>query len=548
MKKGPEKVLDVTDNRFIQELQKFIEDKLADEAQAMKIETIYKNFMGIGGPKDYGLSRRMVQIYLLCLVHIGKIRIGTSAKSGLTSQMIEYSNISSIDFSTKILDSLDEIHKMEKPENWEILRPYAEKILADAIPVTHDDAEISRYRTRLKEEFIKQKELSERLVGKARSLFDALQYTNPYSAEISQVADFYASEISTSNDINLLLFALKNAFGYKAFDEGKVDVAELDDLANRLKNYRDLQIFMGYESELRAVKAYCDLDLPDLPQLDKVRKIQKNITEKLNNLQNYIDSEIKLKTELIGKIPPDPSEKNTYGCLIQEYATVYLVMHDNLLARVEDCQDEIRNLINGNEMKAFKMLEKISALQPEVSQEIEDRLSSISNGLFGCDNPSKASIEEQLRNNPIHECSLSFNNYSSLQKEIDEVRSAASLIFDSTIDGKLKVFLNAEVKKRLEQGKSEKIIASLLKCSSVEEIRSVLVESILEDPSLVDVINRYLKRIVVKGVTLTDFKPSMSIIEKSQVEQIAKEIQDFLKNHFDTMEVEDGALPMLKLE
>lgn len=548
MKKGPVKVLDVSDNLFIQELQSFIEEKLADEAKAMKIDTIYKNFMGIGGPKDYGLNRRMIQIFLLCLVHLGKIRIGISSKAGLATSIIEYSNISNIDFSAKVLDSFTEIHKMEKPENWEVLRPYAEKILAEIIPVTHDDAEISRYRTRLRDEFTNQKELSERLVSKAKNLFDALQYSNPYDTEISQVSTLFSSEISTGNDINLILFALKNAFGYKAFDESKAELTEVDDLANRLKNYRDLQVFLTYEQELRAIQVYCDLKLPDLPQLEKVRKIQRNVIEKLNNLQNYIDSEIKLKTELIGKIPPDPSEKNTYGRLIQEYTTVYLVLHDNLLAKVEDSQEKIKKLIEGDEMKALKLLEIVSALQPEVSQDIEDQLLSLSNGLFKCDNPSKASVEEQLKYKPLHNCDLSFENYSIFNQEIDKALSTAQSIFNNTIDGKLKVFMNDEIRKRLEQGKSESIIALLLDCSSLGQIRSLLIKTALEDPSIVKIINKYLKHIVVKGISLADFKPSLSIIEKGQIDHIANEFQVFLKSHFDSIEVEEETLPMLKLE
>jgi len=62
IKRSAEKVLDGSDNPYIADLWTFIDAKLADAGQSMKIETIYKNFMGIGGPKDYGLSRRMVQI------------------------------------------------------------------------------------------------------------------------------------------------------------------------------------------------------------------------------------------------------------------------------------------------------------------------------------------------------------------------------------------------------------------------------------------------------------------------------------------------------
>ena len=136
----------------------------------------------------------------------------------------------------------------------------------------------------------------------------------------------FANDISNSNDIQMALYALKQAFGYKAFDDNQANQTEVDDLANRLKNYHDLQRFMEYDTELRAIRSYCDIILPDLPQLARARKIQRKITEKIANLQTYIDSEVKLKTELIGKTPPEPEENNTYGVLVKEYSTVYLAL------------------------------------------------------------------------------------------------------------------------------------------------------------------------------------------------------------------------------
>jgi hypothetical protein len=67
MRKGPDKVLDTTGNQHAQDLWQFIDDHLADENQTLKLQALYKNFMGIGGPKNYGLTQRMVQIFLLCL-------------------------------------------------------------------------------------------------------------------------------------------------------------------------------------------------------------------------------------------------------------------------------------------------------------------------------------------------------------------------------------------------------------------------------------------------------------------------------------------------
>ena len=548
MKKSAEKELDITDNRFIQEMQTFINEKLIETAQTMKIETIYKNFMGVGGPKDYGLSRRMVQIFLLCLARHGKIRIGIGPKAGLPFSMIDYANIGDTEFSAKILGAFTEIQKMEKPENWEVLRPYVEKILDQTIPSTHDDAVISGYRTKVQEEFAKQKDTTDRLSTKSKGLFETLKHPNPYVNELAQVTALFAKDISSGNDIQLVLYALKQAFGYKAFDDNQADQIEVDDLANRLKNYHDLQRFMEYETELRAIQSYCDITLPDLPQLAKARKIHRKITEKIKNLQPYIDSEVKLKTELIGKIPPEPEETNTYGVLVKEYSTVYLALHDNVLDRAESCRSKINEILNGDVLRAFKIMEKITALQPVVSTKLEDKLRLLADGVFICPEPSKASVEERLRNGPVHHCNLSFENYSAILDEIESTSRKAYGALNGTINGKLEVFINQAVHERLEQGKAEPIIASLLDCTSVAEVRTLLVNACLKDPIVVDIINRYLKLIVVKAVFLADFVPSVSTIEKEQIGQVMQEFGTFLEEQFADVEGDQDALPMLKLE
>src|SRR5437762_2421119 len=89
MKKGVEYKLDIASNRFVQAIYAFVDQKLISEGQTMSIEILYKNFMGISTPISYGLTRRMVQLYLLCLVQTGKIRIGLNTRVGLPYSYID---------------------------------------------------------------------------------------------------------------------------------------------------------------------------------------------------------------------------------------------------------------------------------------------------------------------------------------------------------------------------------------------------------------------------------------------------------------------------
>lgn len=548
MKKTAEKTLDISGCVYVQDMWNFIDDKLPDEGQTMKAATLYKNFMGIGGPKDYGLTRRMVQIYLLCLVKEGRLRVALGSKAGLANLILDYSNIGDVDFSTKILEAFSEVQKVAKPENWEVLRPYAEKLLNCEIPSTNDDAVISEHRARLRALFDDEKESSYRTANRAQSLFDALKTDNPYGLELKQVAQLFSANIKGGDDIHLILYALKEALHYQAFDENSASPTEVDDLANRLKNYRDIRAFLEYETELRTAHAYCEITLTDSRELADAKNAIKSVRVKLRNLKAYIDSEVKLKTELIGHFPPVKGEKETIAAMIHEYASVYLPIHESVINRIDGARKKIQNIIAGNDIKALSVLEGIAALQPANSEKLEESLTQLEKELFQCPVPSRSSVEDQLRNGPLHECGLSFARVSPYSESAQSAAVKAGQMLDQVFQSKMDVFLNPAIRERLEQGKTEQAIAQLLACKSTDELRVYLVSAVEETPDIVDNINRYLKRIIVKQVKISDFKPKVSAIQKDQVREVTEEFARFLETQFDELGGDKDALPMLQLE
>jgi len=548
VKKGDEKTLDISGNRFIQDIMDFIDKKLPDANQSMKVDTIYKNFMGVGGPKDYGLSRRIVQIYLLSLVQQGKIRIGVSGKSGLSSSLIDYANIASIEFNARVLDSLTEIQKLAKPENWEVLRPYAEKLLEESLPSTHDDAVISNYRAKLKQLFLEEKDRSTRMLNRASDLFQHLKVTNPYAREIEQMVKLFTTDIQGVNDIDQVLHALKEAFGYQAFDSGVASSQEVDDLAIRVKNYRDMERFMAFEMELRTLRVYCDQSLPESPEFRDIYELKRTLLNKLGDLKSYIDSEVKLKTELIGKIPADPLDTGTLGALIRDYTTLYVACHDNTLEKIGQARREIQSIINGDRMKALRLLEGIEVLKPQVALDLEKQLNDIIGSLFSCSEPARSSIEGQLKSGTLHQCGLSFENAIDRVSQANRAQQQAQGLFDSTFNKKMEVFTNPKIRERLEQGQKEPAVASLLSCKNTEEIGDYLTAACLKDASIVDLINRYLKLIVVKIVRMSDFKPKSVTVEKGQIPDVVNEFRQFLEDRLNEDKIGKDTLLILQIE
>ena len=144
MRRPNDRRLDLGDCRYTKDIAEWIKEKLGDSGAGMPAATLYKNFMGIGGPGglNYGLSKRLVQLYLLCLVREGQLRITVSGRNQPVDA-IDYSDIAGVEFKTSILDGFDMIQRLKPPEGWEILAPFAAVLLKDeSIRTINEDAEI----------------------------------------------------------------------------------------------------------------------------------------------------------------------------------------------------------------------------------------------------------------------------------------------------------------------------------------------------------------------------------------------------------------------
>ncbi len=548
MRRGADRVLDVSENPYVRDMWEFIDDKLADERQTMKVETLYKNFMGIGGPKDYGLTRRMVQIYLLCLVQTGKVRVILGPRSGLPTASLDAANLASVDFSVRVLDALVEIQKMARPQHWDVLRPYAEVLLGKTIAADCDDAAITRYREQLRSLFAAERDAVQRASLAAPGLFEALKAANPYAEELTQFATLFGADVTGGDDIYLALHALRAAFGYRAFDDERPEQAETDDLAVRLRNYRSLGRFLGYAADLMVGCAYRDHPLPDMPELRGVAATQRRLAEKLSRPQPYIDSDVRLRTELIGPATPQPGDAETIWGFMREYSAVYASWHDTVFDRLEDEARRIRALADGNDLRALRILEGITALQPAVARQLGEALAGLERGVFACPSPSRSSILEGLRRGPVHECGLTFAIAGEHLAAAQDAARRGRELLDNTLDGKLAVFLNPAIRERLAQGQSDPLIAGLLGCPDVAAVRSYLAGRALAEPGIVAAINRYLRQIVVKRVSLAAFKPSSATVEAGQIAAVVREFQAFLEAQLASIGGDSDTLPVLQIE
>src|SRR5208283_4145630 len=97
-----------------------------------------------------------------------------------------------------------------------------------------------------------------------------------------------------------------------------------------------------YDSELRIAHEYVKHELPEAKELEPIQAQQNDLAQKLADLRPFIDSEVRLKTELIGIVPAEAQETGTLGALVRDYAIQYDALFSNTTTAIDKSRDRVR--------------------------------------------------------------------------------------------------------------------------------------------------------------------------------------------------------------
>lgn len=549
MRRPNDRKLDLSACRYTQALDAWIASKLGDSEATLKVDTVYKNFMGSGGPNGihYGLSRRLVQLYLLCLAREAKIRISLSGRN-LPVEVIDYSNIADIDFKVAVLDAFDQVQRLKPPQGWQLLMPYAAVILEeDSLRQVRQDAEIRAGLQRL--ETYRQRNLKPfcELRAGLDDLFQFVGQTNPLAERLAAWEQFLQASVKMDDPVPFLLDALHQAFGYQVDTEDAINQAEVDDLASRRSEVRQAETFYGYRDRLRAAARYVSADIPDDPALDSLRTTLQRGRSALERLPTLMTNETRLLSELL-----DPLRE-----AIQSYSVRYLQLFDQVVARSEEARGRIEQL---EKEPAYLVLERLAAvpqlgadLRPAVQQALRQLLSG--SALFPA-HLTRSAVERELHERPQPpDCPLTLANAGEwLQRADEAVATGRSQVQEALLD-KATLLHSDSLRNRLRQGPDDPFIASLLAANSPVAVAQVLGQTlganqgriISDEPGYREaaLLTRYLTTIRVHQLRLADFRPSKRTLERSDVETIAAEFRLFLLNALLT---DSDELPVVELE
>lgn len=536
MKKPKDKELDFAGNEFINAIRDWIDDKLDTFTDYMPVETIYKNFTGLNGPDGihYGLSKRMIQIFLLCLVQEGMIKISLRGKSAVL-EYIDITNISDIDFKASILDGFERIYKVKAPEGWNVIAPFAQILLEEDFSQVRQDVDIRNVTNRIAKHKEENEATVRTLVNNLDDLFSYLKMSNPLKETLDCWIQFLSTKVEFSDPIPYIRNDIEKAFGYDVYSSDKVKQEDLDDFKSRLRELDNAKKFAVYSPQIKTVYQYALLSIPDDPGLSSLKNKVNGLKQPLKRIGDYIDNETGLRSHIL-----DPGEE-----LIRSYSSRFLQAYDGVVKAVGEAREALEHLKQGREITALKAIYSVEQLSGDIIA-VENQMAQIEEELFSCP-LTRQEIENKLQSSPIiDDCDLKLENAGQLidiaEHSVDNSRN----ILRGKLKEKSRLLFSDSLKSRLRQGQDDPFIREMLECLNVNSLVDVLIDRLGDNPDLVDIIKRYLKKINVRKLRIADFQPSKKTIEINDVNEVVGEFRSFLIGSLET--AEEDELPIVEFE
>lgn len=529
-----DKKLDLRYCRYTRDMLSWIEQKTGGGSYTIAADTLYKNFMGTNGPNNthYGLSKRMVQLYLLCLVREGRIRISLSGRNQPV-EALDYTNIADVDFKVSTLDGFDQVQLLKAPEGWDVLAPFAAVLLEnEALANVHEDADIQQAILSLNDW---QKQAKEKFLEVNRGITNSLeefQLVNPHSQLQQEWQKFVDARIDPADPIVSWRQALEKAFGYPIYQQDEVRPSDLDDLRSRVRQVRQWEVFYAHRVEFRAGMRYLQLELPQRQPLIEISNTLNTCRSRQDHLAEWMLDEALFMSEFL-----EPMANAS-----ESYRVRYLQLFDQVVARSEETRRSIKELENSADFQALSLLSSLTALG-EGSHLVIKKLFSESlgdPGLFPA-NLTRAVVERDLADSPRPAvCPLTLENDQEWLGRAGQLFMTCQKALSAALREKVRLLRSAALQEKLKQGGQDPFIAGILSQNSDEGLKDYLVERLNqpEASEYLKSLEKYLKKINVIKVRMNDFRPSKRTLEKNDIAQIALEFEDFLKgflveNHLD---------------
>jgi len=505
------KKLDPSESPFYKKMLEFIQ---STETSRIPIRTFYKRFMG----NPVGLTRRMVDIYLLCLVQQGILVI--EMKDG---KQIDRSNIHEYEFSTTLLNNLSEAARPRAPEFWEQVAPFISIMTGFQISDVYDDRETSDVIRKMREIFEEHSNICPQISSRVETFFSEIGLKNPYQDLLNKFSQLFKQKIPEDNRDKAVV-----SIGRGLVDVFNKELSEIDasDLENFKKSWSDyLGLYHTFDivkDEVRTALKYSKVELPEEKHFDNLREKVNALLKTLGNIESFLIDE----SEFVTRLQPPLRE------LKKIYFDLYREAHSKLLLRTDDLDKTISEVLNSKDWKIAEILaHNIPVLKTPFDKARQD-IEKIRELGLRCEIRDDATLQKSLESGPLCLCGLEFKQIDKILNSIDKSIQYIGNLPEGLLVLLSEFFKKDEVINKLTKS-NNKTIKSFLQAKSINEIKEILRGiSSANLSKLASEIKSLLEDIQIKRVNLSNFKPKKKLISQNEIDELVKEFRSFINTQF----------------
>ncbi len=553
--------MDLSACRPAQEIREFILDKTADSA-TLDIQTLYLNFMGIDpqSGKGPGLTRRMVQLYVLAWAQQGEVRLalGTGA-GGLLNDVteIDHSNIAAVTFSHKVLDDLKSVARVEVPAEWECMRGFTGTVLGRDLAGLNDEKQIRECWGDLAARVGTLRASAGRIEAEFSAFLGQLYHKSPSLAAVQSVVKLLETELTGTQEqqMRALAWGLQDACGYRLNDGGKWRTpkkAEQADFEGRWSTYQTVCGFVeNAKDRVLVASRYVAAALPEDAAAAPIREQLAVLRGCLEKLEDLI-----LKPAVVqGAFEP------AFRKAADAYFGLYQARHNAVLRASEQATECVRALRADGRAAALAALDAVPSLGSSGAEGFRRAADAVERELHTCDVSTEADLRALLAHDTTCKCLLMLSDAEARLQESQAAGSQVEAALGAALGAKAAVLCSEAIRVRLQEAhgaQPDERLARILEAGSPEAVAECLVELLEQEttttqPSsggkatkkgqsgkagagpvgLVELLKRALGDIVTVEVDWQTLRPALAAVERGQIDQVLAEVRAALERSFD---------------
>jgi hypothetical protein len=505
------KQLDPSASPFYLKMLHFVQDT---DSSRFPIRTFYKRYVG----GENGLTRRMVDIYLMALVQAGVLI--AEMKDG---KQIDRSNIQEMEFTTSLLNNLSEMTKPKAPEFWDKILPFVSTMVEEAVPSIYDDRVTSDIIKKVRDLFEKHRLGCRGLMSRVDAFYGEISRNNQFSKILAQFFNLFSEDISECSREESVMRIAKGLTACLGKDVSETTELDIEDFKKSWVQYKGLyNVFDKVKDNIRAALRYAEVSLPEDKNLLSLKKELEFLSNELKDISPFLIDETEYSVRLK---PTFESLKSSYFDLYREVHSKICFLSDSLKKKIEDAK------ISKDWIIVRIFAENIGPLK-SLKEEAEKRFQLLLDITVDCDIRDEINLRRLLESGPLCNCGLNFVSASGKVKTIEESSKDVAKIPLTFLHILAEFLLKDEVKTKLSKGEDKKL-APILKAKASKDLEELLRAYSEKDLSLIaNKINTFLGDVRVKRVPITRFRPKTRLVSQNEIDVISEEFKAFIRSYF----------------